>query len=186
MEISVSQLVWAVFLYPALMPSIGAVVYTVAAVYKGKQENSFLAMIMPFPSVETHADRLAVVFYHQLRYYSDFFFCCVADINYTVLDTVLRCNSNCSVGVGVRENIRGNDVAGGDYAVEGNLYLLGFGAKIFYGTLYLVLACVITVMWVVTQSVLYFVCKSHHGESVYEGCSLEDYPKKTNNDKGVL
>ncbi|GLJ55744.1 hypothetical protein SUGI_1197190 [Cryptomeria japonica] len=66
-------------------------------------------------------------------------------------------------------------------AVIGCFCLVGFGAKLLYAIAYVVLACVINLMWEVTQSVLYFVCKSHHGHSVDEWCSLESCHEKTNN-----
>ncbi|GLJ55745.1 hypothetical protein SUGI_1197200 [Cryptomeria japonica] len=51
---------------------------------------------------------------------------------------------------------------------NGGVYGVGLGSRIMYRTTHVVLSCVFTLMWWLSQSVLYFACKSHHRESVDE------------------
>ncbi|GLJ55742.1 hypothetical protein SUGI_1197170 [Cryptomeria japonica] len=225
MEISVTQLV-------LLLPSIAAAVYTVAALYKGKQENSFAAVIMPFPTVWKHmlipwlwyfiinfAITVTFAFIVWLALITPYwiaFYVAVAivpmvlegvriyvEMVWQVTTVVSVMEEGCYGLESIKKShrlIHGKRITAwaltGVYienarffnfvAFVGNSYFLGLGAKMLCGTAYVVLAYVIILMWAVTQSVFYFVCKSHHRKSVDDGLSLEDYPKKTNNNNGSL
>ncbi|GLJ55735.1 hypothetical protein SUGI_1197090 [Cryptomeria japonica] len=50
-------------------------------------------------------------------------------------------------------------------AAKGNVYIVRLGSKIAYGISSTVMACAVALMGLLTQSVLYFVCKSYNGEA---------------------
>ncbi|GLJ55743.1 hypothetical protein SUGI_1197180 [Cryptomeria japonica] len=50
-------------------------------------------------------------------------------------------------------------------AAKGNVYIVRLGSKLVYGIGSMVMACAVALMGLLTQSVLYFVCKSYNGEA---------------------
>lgn len=62
------------------------------------------------------------------------------------------------------------------YAVtDGRSHGLGIAARVVSGTLLLGLFCLVNLMVLLTQSVLYFVCKSYHHESIDDNLSSKVY-----------
>ncbi|GLJ55756.1 hypothetical protein SUGI_1197360 [Cryptomeria japonica] len=54
----------------------------------------------------------------------------------------------------------------GHAALKGYMHLEGLWAKIAFGTGCVVMESLVALMWMLTQSVLYSVCKAYHGESI--------------------
>lgn len=57
--------------------------------------------------------------------------------------------------------------------VEGRRHGVGIAATAVYWTLLVGLLCFVAIMVLLTQSVLYFVCKSFHHESMDDNCSFK-------------
>ncbi|GLJ55755.1 hypothetical protein SUGI_1197350 [Cryptomeria japonica] len=72
----------------------------------------------------------------------------------------------------------------GHAALKGYMHLEGLWAKIAFGTGCVVMEGLVALMWMLTQSVLYFVCKAYHGESI-DG-NLGEYQATDNKDTESL
>ncbi|GLJ55732.1 hypothetical protein SUGI_1197060 [Cryptomeria japonica] len=210
-EFLVVEVVWITFFYVGLMPSIAAVVYTVAGVYKGEQEISveslpavwkrmvitcmwhFLASVVivvgfGFIQMLSFFMPLVIPFAIGLALFGSLGMYVTMLWHLATVVSVMEEEYYGFAGLRrSRRLIHGKHVTAWGLlmflivfvglfnfgAVVGNYYSVNFGVSLLYTVGYVVLACVITLMWEVTQSVLYFVCKAHHGDSVDEGLSLE-------------
>ncbi|GLJ55749.1 hypothetical protein SUGI_1197270 [Cryptomeria japonica] len=146
------------------MPSMAAVVYTVASAETGNNKPSLAGVMKLVPTV---SKRMMITSLCWVR------------------------------GVIPGDCVRGNRVGGSDCCERygGGILRLGghdkeppsLGRKarysvrsyhIFLGCV--VMECLVALMWMLTQSVLYFVCKAYHGESI-DG-NLGEYQAVKNED----
>ncbi|GLJ55731.1 hypothetical protein SUGI_1197040 [Cryptomeria japonica] len=215
-EFIVVEVIWITFFYVGLMPSIAAVVYTVAGVYKGEQGISveslpamwkrmlitcmwyFLASLVivvgfGFVMMLSIWMPLGIPFLIGLVVFG-----CLGMYVTMVwhMATVVSVMEEEYYGLAglkrSRRLIHGKRLTAWGLlialivvvgmfntgAILGSFVSLGFGLSLLYTVGYVVLASVITLMWEVTQSVLYFVCKAHHGDSLDQGLSLEVCPER--------
>ncbi|GLJ55734.1 hypothetical protein SUGI_1197080 [Cryptomeria japonica] len=215
-EFLVVEVVWITFFYMGLMPSIAAVVYTVAGVYKGEQGIS----VESLPAVWKRmlitcmwhflASLVIVVGFGFVMMLSIWMplgipfliglvvFGCLGMYVTMVwhMATVVSVMEEDYYGfAGLKRSqrlIHGKRLTAWGLlmflivfvglfnfaAVVGNYFSVNFWVSLLYTVGYVVFASGITLMWEVTQSVLYFVCKAHHGDSLDQGLSLEACPER--------
>ncbi|GLJ55748.1 hypothetical protein SUGI_1197260 [Cryptomeria japonica] len=213
------ELVYATFFYAAMMPSMAAVVYTVANVYRGNHNHSFARVVRFVPAVWKHMMKtflwyFIITFMIGMAFGSSVCFLAAGFIvfgySYVVVFYV-ELMAGCvvlflvSVYVGIvwqmasvlsimeercyglegmkksRRLLEGkgttawvltisylliNELIGHIVVKRNFMHVVGLRLNMTYGIAYVMMACLLGLLGVLTQSVLYFVCKSYHGESI--------------------
>ncbi|GLJ55730.1 hypothetical protein SUGI_1197030 [Cryptomeria japonica] len=222
-ELLLLEIFYADFFHAALMPSMAAVGYTVANVYRKKHQSSF-ARVMRLLSAVWKPMMITCLWYfiidfmifmtsgfamwilalgflelgelrnsYSILFYLSFIVVCMVLF---LVSVYVRMVFQVAIVVCILEKrycglegmkkshrlIHGKRTAACVLAIaysgisnmscftgsKGDVYAVGLGAKIAYGTACLVMACVVALIGMLTQSVLYFLSRSYHGERIEE------------------